>query len=151
MTFNSARLPVLTTAPASDITATTAMSGGNITDDGGATITDRGVYYSMYQVPPIIFREALIHNHTHDGPGTGRFISSLTGLYPHTTYHIVAYAVNSAGLAYGDIITFTTPPPPLLCDQVPIATTSAATDISSTGATLNGTVNANGSSAISNI
>ena len=140
MIFNSAHLPVLTTTPASDITATSAISGGNITDDGGAAITDRGIFYSTGPIPNRTGRGA--PKRTHDGTGTGSFTSTITGLSPNTTYHLRAYAVNSAGLAYGDIITFTTTPP---CDQVPIAVTSAATDISSTGATLNGRVNANGS------
>jgi hypothetical protein len=143
MTFNSAHLPVLITIPASDITATTAISGGNITDDGGAAITDRGVFYSGFSLLPNI-----IPQRTHDGIGAGSFTSSLTGLRPNTTYHIRSYAVNSRGLAYGDTITFKTTQPLPLCDQVPVVATSAATDISSTGATLNGTVNANGSSTI---
>jgi hypothetical protein len=149
MTFNSARLPVLTTVPASEITATTAMSGGNITDDGGAPITGRGVFYST---GPITSKWggpwALTPQRTYDGTGTGSFTSSLTGLRPYTTYHIRSYAVNSSGLAYGDIITFKTLQPPPSCDQVPVTATSAATNISSAGATLNGTVNANGSSTI---
>jgi hypothetical protein len=147
MTFNFAHLPVLTTVPASDITANSATSGGNITDDGGAAITDRGVFYSTGPIP----RYSSGHywampQRTHDGTGAGNFTSSLTGLSPYATYNIRAYAVNSAGLAYGDMITFTTLPPPPSCDQVPFAATSEATNISSTSATLNGTVNANGSS-----
>lgn len=150
MTFNSARLPVLTTVAASDITANSATSGGNITDDGGAAITDRGVFYSTGPFIPRYYmgRYWAMPQRTHDGTGTGNFTSSLTGLSPYTTYNMRAYAVNSAGLAYGDIITFRTLSPPPSCDQVPIAATSAATNISSTSVTLNGTVSANGSSTI---
>jgi len=149
MTFNSAHLPVLTTVAASDITATSATSGGIITDDGGAAITDRGVLYSTGPITSIGGGPwALTPQRTYDGTGTGSFTSSLTGLRPYTTYHIRSYAVNGSGLAYGDIITFKTLQPPPSCDQVPVAATSAATNISSTGATLNGTVNANGSSTI---
>ncbi len=149
MTFNSARLPVLTTVPASYITANSATSGGIITDDGGAPVTGRGVFYSTGPLLSIgVGPWALTPQRTYDGTGTGSFTSSLAGLRPYTTYHIRSYAVNSSGLAYGDIITFKTLQPPPSCDQVPVAATSAATNISSTGATLNGTVNANGSSTI---
>jgi hypothetical protein len=140
--------PTLTTASISDITATSAISGGNITNDGGSAITDRGVFYSTGRIPPVPNKtgkgRVVIPRRTHEGTGAGSFTSSLAGLRPNTTYHVRSYAVNSAGISYGDIITFTTPP----CDQVPFAVTTAATDISSTGAALNGTVNANGSFAI---
>ena len=141
-------LPTLTTTPVSDITRTTAISGGNITDDVGAAIADRGVDYATTTL-------GLTGNHlvfpffssTHDGTGTGSFTSNLTGLQPGTTYYVRAYADNGCRRAKGNIISFTTLPPlpPLPpCYEVPIVATMAATNISATGATLNGTVNANG-------
>ena len=39
----SASLPTVTTAAISAINQTTATSGGNVTSDGGATITARGI------------------------------------------------------------------------------------------------------------
>ncbi len=126
--FNSAHVPTLTTTPISDITATGAISGGNISDDGGAPITERGICYltawGRYPSWQCI----------HDGTGTGSFTTSLTGLSPNTAYKVRSYAINSAGTAYGDIISFTTLPI-ALCDQLPTAATLAATNISSPGAT----------------
>ena len=61
----------------------------------------------------------------------------MSGLSGGTTYHVRAYATNSVGTAYGEDLTFTA------LGQAPAATTLAATSLSTTGATLNGTVNAN--------
>src|SRR5664280_724301 len=88
-------LPVLTTVAATSITATTAVSGGNITDDGKAGISLRGVCWGTAQKPTIT------DSHSSDGTGTGVFTSTLTGLNPGTTYNIRAYATNSEGTAYG--------------------------------------------------
>lgn len=94
--------PTLTTTAASGITPTTAISGGNITSDGGSPITARGVCYGTAQNPTVA------GNKTTNGTGTGSFISNITGLTPNTTYYIRAYAINSQGTAYGNLITFTT-------------------------------------------
>ncbi len=74
---------------------------------------------------------------TVDGDGIGQYGSSITGLSAGTIYHVRAYATNSAGTRYGEDMTFST-------WGEPIVTSRPATDISKTGATLNGTVNANG-------
>ena len=95
-------LPTVTTTAVSNIAPTTAMSGGNITADGGADITARGICWSTLQTPTIS------GNHTTDGTGTGSFNSTMTGLTPNTTYYVRAYATNSEGTAYGEVVSFTT-------------------------------------------
>jgi uncharacterized protein (TIGR02145 family) len=96
-TFNAlASIPVLTTAPITDVTTTSATSGGNIPDDGGAAITARGVCWNTSSNPTIG------NSKTTDGTGTGTFTSSITGLLTNTTYYVRAYATNSAGTSYGD-------------------------------------------------
>jgi uncharacterized protein (TIGR02145 family) len=96
-------LPTVITAPeVSDILARTATSGGTVNDDGGATVTARGVCWSTAHNPTIT------NPKTTDGTGTGTFTSHLTGLSPYTTYYLKAYATNSAGTAYGDEVTFKT-------------------------------------------
>ncbi|MBG0770935.1 MAG: sortase [Anaerolineaceae bacterium] len=62
---------------------------------------------------------------------------SLTGLDPNTIYHFRVKATNPGGITYGDDLTFTT------SKIAPTTTTGAATNIGTTTATLNGTVNAN--------
>jgi uncharacterized protein (TIGR02145 family) len=97
-----AQVPVLTTTAASSILQTSATSGGNISDDGGASVTARGVCWGTASTPTIS------DSKTTDGTGTGAFTSSITGLSPNTLYYARAYATNSAGTAYGTAISFTT-------------------------------------------
>jgi len=82
--------------------STTATSGGNITNNGGPPITQRGVVWSTTPNP------TTANNNTIDGSGTGSFSSTLTGLTANTTYYVRAYATNSAGTAYGNEVSFTT-------------------------------------------
>jgi len=95
-------LPTVTTTVISEITATTATGGGEVTNDGNASVTERGVCWSTTATPTIS------DNKTSDGTGTGSFTSSLTGLTAITTYYVRAYATNSEGTAYGEQTTFTT-------------------------------------------
>jgi parallel beta-helix repeat protein len=89
-------IPTLSTSSISDITATTATGGGNITSDGGVSITARGVCWNTTLNPTIV------NSHTSDGTGTGSYISYITGLIDGTTYYIRAYATNAVGTAYGN-------------------------------------------------
>jgi uncharacterized protein (TIGR02145 family) len=92
----------LTTTAISSITPTTAVSGGNITSDGGSEVNDRGVCWSPTPGPTIA------NNITTDGTGTGIFTSEITGLTPGITYYVRAYATNSTGTFYGNEVTFNT-------------------------------------------
>ena len=127
----SPELPVLSTTAVTDITAASAESGGNIISDGGAEVTGRGICWSVNAAPSIS------DSKTNDGKGKGKFVSILNGLTAGLTYHVRAYASNSAGTVYGNDISFTT------SGQGPEAITQPATDITAEGATLNATVNAN--------
>lgn len=102
-TTASITVPVLAaTTAASSVTGTTASSGGNVTSDGGASVTARGVCWSTSSNP------TTSDSKTSDGTGTGTYTSSLTGLSGGTQYYVRAYATNSAGTAYGTEINFTT-------------------------------------------
>ncbi|MBK7306482.1 MAG: hypothetical protein IPI88_05205 [Chitinophagaceae bacterium] len=98
-------LPTIITSSTSSITNTTALSGGNITNDGGAAITARGVCWASTPNPLVT------GNHTTNGTGTGVFVSNITGLTANTTYYVRAYATNSDGTAYGADSVFTTTSP----------------------------------------
>jgi len=95
-------LATLSTADVTSITTNSAVYGGNITSDGGGSITVRGVCWSTTQNPT---SNDIV---TNDGYGTGNFTSNITGLQSETTYYIRSYATNSAGISYGNQITFTT-------------------------------------------
>jgi len=100
----TATIPVgITTTSTSAVTQTTASSGGNINNDGGATISSRGVCWSNTSSNPTIANTKTIN-----GSGVGVYLSALTTLLPGTTYYVRAYATNSVGTAYGNVITFTT-------------------------------------------
>lgn len=95
-------LPELTTAEITDITTSTAISGGNITDDGGFSILARGVCYSTEAIPTID------DSHTTNGSGTGSFQSNIEGIVIGTKYYLRAYASNEIGTAYGEELEFFT-------------------------------------------
>jgi len=95
-------LPTVTTTAVSAITGTTAQSGGNVTDDGGVPVTERGVVFSTTPNPTLASTKIV------GGVGSGSFVSALTGLRGLTTYFVRAYATNSVGTAYGEQRQFTT-------------------------------------------
>lgn len=94
-------LPSITTSDVNSITVTTATSGGNVTSDGNATVTERGVCWSTTATPTIN------DSKSSDGSGTGSFTSNITGLTASTAYYLRAYATNSEGTSYGSQKQFT--------------------------------------------
>ena len=95
--------PSLTTATPTNVTTTSATLGGDVTSDGGATVTERGVCWSTSSNP------TLSGSHQKASTaGTGSFTLNITGLTPGTTYYVRAYAKNSQGTSYGDEVSFTT-------------------------------------------
>lgn len=95
--------PTITDAVITNITATSATSGGGISNDGGAAITARGVCWSSNDSLPTI-----ANSKTSDGTSVGSFTSTLTGLEMNTKYFVRAYATNSAGTSYGNTVSFIT-------------------------------------------
>ena len=95
-------LPTLTTTSMSWISDTGATSGGNVTCDGGTSVTARGVAYGTEYNP------TTANSSTSDGIGTGVFTSTLSGLSPSTLYYVRAYATSAVGTAYGNQVSFST-------------------------------------------
>ena len=94
---------VTTTSPVTNITQTTATGGGNVTNDGGSPVTERGICWSTSHNPTIS------GSHSSNGTGTGAYQVNMTGLTPGTTYYVRAYAKNNANLiGYGTEVQFTT-------------------------------------------
>lgn len=92
---------VVTTTPTAS-GPSSGISGGNVTDPGGSSVTERGVCWNTAGNPTIA------DSRTSDGTGTGTYTSYLTGLTGGTLYHVRAYATNSYGTSYGSDLTFTT-------------------------------------------
>jgi hypothetical protein len=94
--------PVLTTTDITNITKTTATSGGSITSDGGSAVLTKGVCWSTGSVPTIADQKTI------DTATGTTFISQLSSLEPKTTYSVRAYATNAIGTSYGNTVTFST-------------------------------------------
>ena len=124
-------LPLISTTEVTDIQSTTATSGGNITDDGGLPVTQRGVVWSTEADPDIENNDGI----TSDGTGIGSFTSNITDLSPGTFYYLKAYATNDNGTGYGNQQTFTT------LGQAPTVLTQQATEITPESAVLTALVN----------
>lgn len=101
-----ANLPTLTTTDATNITSSSAVSGGIISSDGGTTVTARGIVWGVNSAPTIT-----LTTKTSEGTGAGNFASSLSGLSGATKYYLRAYATNATGTSYGNEINFTTTSP----------------------------------------
>jgi hypothetical protein len=100
--FTTTTFPTVTTADITILDGTSALSGGNVTFCGGASVTSKGVCWSMAENPTIE------NSKTTDGKNIGIFTSLVTGLAINTTYYLRAYATNSVGTAYGIQRSFTT-------------------------------------------
>ena len=109
----STSFPILTTANVTNIGVSSALSGGIISSDGGATVTARGVVWSTTINPTIALPTKTI-----DGAGTGTFVSNITGLLTNTTYYVRAYATNSTGTSYGENVNFTINAPSITTKQL---------------------------------
>jgi uncharacterized protein (TIGR02145 family) len=126
--------PTATTNPATNITSTSAILNGTVNaNNSSATVTfeyglTSGYGSTMSGIP-----------NTVTGNSNTSVSANISGLTTNTLYHFRVKAVNSYGTTYGSDLTFTTTGG----GSLPIATTNPATNIASTSATLNGTVNAN--------
>jgi uncharacterized protein (TIGR02145 family) len=85
-----------------EVSRTTATINGDVTYDGGATVTERGVCWSTNPTPTIADSKTI------DGSGEGSFTSKITGLIPVTAYYARAYATNKSGTSYGSVVSFKT-------------------------------------------
>jgi hypothetical protein len=128
---------ILSTSAISSITQTGATSGGNISNDGGAAVTARGVCWSTSSNPTIS------NTKTTDGTGTGIFISNLSGLSAGVTYYVRAYATNSVGTVYGNALQFTSG-----AASVPVLTTQSISNITKFTASSGGIISSTGGANI---
>ena len=114
VTFKTGVVPAtLTTEPVTNITFTSALTGGNVTTSGGNPITESGVVWSATPNPTIALTTKLRNSTVFN-----KFTIAISGLTDSTTYYVRAYATNSTGTYYGNEISFTT-----------LSLSTAATDI----------------------
>ena len=104
MTFEiQVDLPTVTTDEVTDITDFSAVSGGNVTADGGADILAKGIVWSRSKNPTVD-----LETKTDEGTGLGSFTSTMSNLTSGSTYYVRAYATNVAGTGYGEEMEFKT-------------------------------------------
>ncbi len=128
-------LATVITSNVLSVTSSSAVTGGDVTADGGAPVTSRGVCWST------TFNPVIAINKTVDGAGAGKFSSSISGLTDKTTYHVRAYATNAAGTAYGGDSSFTTL-------GTPVVITSEVLNVTSSSASSGGVVTADGGDSV---
>ena len=124
---------ILATLELSNLTATSATTGGLISDDGGAEITARGVCWDTNPTPT-----TELSTKSFDGNGTGSYTSQLTELITGTTYYVRAYATNNVGTSYGNEISFMTN------DSIPELTTTDISNITFNSASSGGSISHDG-------
>ena len=96
-------VPGVITAPVTNLTATGATFGGEVTSEGGSAVTARGFVVGT-SLDPTVENDDLVPA----GSGTGSFTVPVTDLLPGTTYHLRACATSEIGTGYGASLVFTT-------------------------------------------
>lgn len=98
-----------TTAPDVDATTIsgiycrTAFADANIIDDGGASLTARGIVYSTSS-GPTLSDNVVINDYNVEGA----YQNYMSDLSPETIYYVKGYATNSQGTTYGAEVSFET-------------------------------------------
>ncbi len=101
-------LATVTTTAASAIGFMDATSGGEVTDDGNGIVSEKGICSNKIGTPTIIAGDPVVNIKKKDYSGQNPFTKIIYDLVPYTTYYIRAYAINSAGTAYGNEVSFST-------------------------------------------
>ena len=121
--------PTVTTSAASNIASNSATLNGTVNPDGCNTTVH-------FQYGTTTSYGSTTANQTKTGHTTQNVTANISGLAANTTYHFRIVATNSAATRYGSDRTFTTPS----ATGTPVVTTNPATNVTSSSATLNGTV-----------
>lgn len=98
-------IPTVYTNNITYISQTMVLASGSVEDDGGSTVYEKGVCWSLFENPSL---DNGLSNHSNEGGGIGAYTSLLSDLTPNTTYYVRAYATNNNGIAYGEQISFST-------------------------------------------
>lgn len=130
---------LVTTGNPTNVTSNSADCSGNVENDYGIAVTERGFVWSSTNKSPNLDdgeRKSC-------GGGTGEFSRTINDLMPNTLYYVNTYAISEAGTAYGSVKTFTT------LSQAPIvATVVNMEEISEDSAVVGGSIESDGGSAV---
>ena len=101
-TLSDPSAPQVKTYQVTNVTANSAICWASVDDECGSPVSERGVCWNTTGEPTIN------DMHQSNGSGVGDYTVEMTGLSGNTTYYVRAYAVNSLGVGYDGVITFTT-------------------------------------------
>lgn len=93
-------LPITGTLSGDTISSTSVNIHGNVLEDGGSEITGRGMAWATFYNPTVN------DNYKESGTGLGEFTVNFEKLEEGITYYFRSYARNSAGVAYGNCVSF---------------------------------------------
>ncbi len=93
-------LPTVTTGFSDHLSSTSVTLSGNVIEDGGGEVTARGMAWGT------VYNPSVDNQTVASGAGAGVYTVTLIGLNEGETYYARAYAINSAGIAYGNCISF---------------------------------------------
>lgn len=111
VTLGVGRLPTVTTRAVTNVTGCTATGNGVLSSTGFPVVSAYGICWSSTNAMPTIADKKVNHGAATD---TVSYSFLMTRLSPNTLYYARAYAVNSAGVVYGDVVSFTTAQLPII-------------------------------------
>lgn len=126
----------VSTSATTNISASSATLNGTIIEVGSPAYTEKGFCYNTTGNPTTSSTKVVVA-----GTSAGSYSTGVTNLEYQTTYYVRAYAIQNGQTKYGDVETFSTS---WTSTQVQ---TSAASNVSATSATLNGSITEVGSPA----
>jgi len=129
-------VPIVTTDSFTTITGNSVSAGGNVTSDNGFQVYSRGICVAIHPNPT---KESGYN--TLDGNGAGKFTSTISKLHGDRTYYYRAYATNTEGTGYGEVISFKTL-------KVPVMHTDSVTNVTQNSVTCAGTILSNNGDSI---
>ncbi len=88
---------------------TSATINSNILTDGGCSVTQRGICWSITSNPTLVLPSSTANPFVlSNGAGLGSFETTMNNLVPNTTYYVRTYATTSTGTYFSNQLTFTT-------------------------------------------
>ncbi len=129
-------LPTVVTSAVTEYTSTSARIGGNVSDNGGFEVSQRGVHWGTEANPRLTGKKIVL------GSGDGDFSQTVTDLSRAYTYYVIAFATNLKGTSYGEEINFSTEP------ELPRVFTTSISNITAYSARVGGTISSNGGTEI---
>ena len=136
ISFTTFDVPSMTTNYVNVTSATSATISCSVSDNHGAAVTVQGICWNTTGNP------TTADNTINAEPGSANYDINMSGLTPATTYYVRAYATNSEGTGYGNVLDFVT------SNEVPYVSTAAISSMNETSAICGGNVTSSNGSEV---